>query len=108
MKILVDEMLDGWDLKLQHMGYDAHSVKKIKDEHGLNDDNSMIGYARENGMVLITKYTRCGRDCWPVDVPCILLDDAVLLQTRLVQRTCKHYTSSQSTTVPNGHILVDA
>lgn len=80
MKILVDEMLDGWDLKLQQLGYDAHSMKKIKGEHGLNDDNSMIGYARENGMVLITKDTRCGRDCWAVDVLCILLDDAKIFK----------------------------
>ena len=80
MKILVDEMLDGWDLKLQQLGYDAHSMKKIKGEHGLNDDNSMIGYARENDMILITKDTRCGRDCWAVDVPCILLDDAKIFK----------------------------
>ena len=80
MKILVDEMLDGWDLKLQHMGHDAHSMKNIKDEHGLNDDNSMIGYARENGMTLITKDTRCGRDCEAVGVPCILLDDAKIFK----------------------------
>lgn len=75
MKVLVDEMLDGWDLKLRQLGYDAHSMKKIKGEHNLNDDNSMIGYARENGMVLITKDTRCGQNCEAVGVPYILLDD---------------------------------
>ena len=85
MKILVDQMLDGWDLKLQHMGYDAHSVKKIKDEHGLNDDNSMIGYARENGMILITMDTRCGRNCEAVGVQCILLDDTKIFKMCLAE-----------------------
>ena len=80
MKVLVDEMLDGWDLKLQQLGYDARSMKKIKGEHGLNDDNSMIGYARENGIILVTKDTVCSRNCEAVGVQCILLDDVKIFK----------------------------
>jgi len=29
-KILIDEMDDGWDEKLQQMGFDAYSVKKLR------------------------------------------------------------------------------
>jgi uncharacterized protein with PIN domain len=80
MKVLVDEMLDGWDLKLQHMGHDAHSMKKIKAQHDLDDDNSMIGYALKNDMVLVTKDTGCGRNCEAVGVRCILLDDVKIFK----------------------------
>ena len=32
LKILIDEMDDGWDEKLQMLGYDAYSVKKLRAE----------------------------------------------------------------------------
>ena len=30
MKILIDEMDDGWDDKLKELGFDAYSVKKLR------------------------------------------------------------------------------
>jgi hypothetical protein len=32
LKILIDEMDDGWDEKLQLLGFDAYSVKKLRAE----------------------------------------------------------------------------
>ena len=54
-KILVDEMDDGMDEKLKEIGYDAYSVKKLRTEgKKLHADYSVINYARENDMILVT------------------------------------------------------
>ncbi len=75
LKILVDEMDDGMDEKLRDMGYDAYSVKKLRAE-GLNlhTDYSVINYAKENGMILITRDTESGEACNENNIPCVLLD----------------------------------
>ena len=45
MKILIDEMDDGWDEKLKELGFDAYSVKKLRvDGHKLRTDYSVINY----------------------------------------------------------------
>lgn len=76
MKILVDEMDDGWDEKLKSLGYDAYSVKKLITEgKKLHTDYSVINYARENGMILITRDTESGQACVENNLPCILLDN---------------------------------
>jgi len=75
LKILVDEMDDGMDEKLRDIGYDAYSVKKLRAE-GLNlhTDYSVINYAKENGMILITRDTESGEACNENNIPCVLLD----------------------------------
>ena len=75
LKILVDEMDDGMDEKLRDMGHDAYSVKKLRAE-GLNlhTDYSVINYAKENGMILITRDTESGEACNENNIPCVLLD----------------------------------
>ena len=75
LKILVDEMDDGMDEKLRDMGYDAYSVKKLRAE-GLNlhTDYSVINYAKENSMILITRDTESGEACNENNIPCVLLD----------------------------------
>ncbi|WP_268542537.1 DUF5615 family PIN-like protein [Candidatus Nitrosotenuis cloacae] len=76
MKILVDEMDDGWDEKLKGLGYDAYSVKKLISEgKKLHTDYSVINYARENDMILITRDTESGQACIENNLPCILLDN---------------------------------
>jgi len=75
IKILVDEMDDGMDEKLKNIGYDAYSVKKlISNGKKLRADYSIITYAKENNMVLITRDTESGQACRENDLPCILLD----------------------------------
>jgi len=76
MKILVDEMDDGMDERLIHLGYDAYSVKKLRSEgKKLHTDYSVINYAKENDMILITRDTESGQACEENKLPCILLDN---------------------------------
>ena len=75
LKILVDEMDDGMDVRLNGMGYDAHSVKKLRAEGlKLHTDYSVINYAKENSMILITRDTESGEACNENNIPCVLLD----------------------------------
>ena len=76
MKILIDEMDDGMDDRLIQLGYDAYSVKKLRVEgKKLHTDYSVINYAKENGMILITRDTESGPACEENGLPCILLDN---------------------------------
>ena len=76
MKILVDEMDDGMDEKLRNLGYEAYSVKKLLTEgKKLRTDYSIINYARENQMILVTRDTESGQACAENNLPCILLDN---------------------------------
>ena len=75
LKILVDEMDDGMDERLNGMDYDAYSVKKLRAKGlKLHADYSVINYAKENNMILITRDTESGVACDENDIPCILLD----------------------------------
>ena len=76
MKILIDEMDDGWDEKLKELGYDAFSVKKLRTAgHKLRTDYSVITYAKENNMLLVTRHTESGQACEENNLPFILLDN---------------------------------
>jgi predicted nuclease of predicted toxin-antitoxin system len=75
-KILIDEMDDGMDEKLKSFGFDAYSVKKLRIEgKKLHTDYSIINYARENDMILVTRDTESGQACGENNLPCILLDN---------------------------------
>lgn len=75
-KILVDEMDDGWDEKLTRLGYDAFSVKKLRAQGlKLRTDFSVITYAKENNMILITRDTESGQACEENGIPFVLLDN---------------------------------
>ena len=76
MKILIDEMDDGMDDRLIQLGYDAYSVKKLRVEgKKLHTDYSVINYAKENEMILVTRDTESGQACEENNLPCILLDN---------------------------------
>ena len=76
MKILIDEMDDGWDDKLKELGFDAYSVKKLRSEgYKLRTDYSVINYAKENDMILVTRDTESGQACDENGLPYILLDN---------------------------------
>lgn len=75
-KILVDEMDDGMDDRLNTLGYQAYSVKKLLTEgKKLQTDYSIINYAKENDMILVTRDTESGQACKENNLPCILLDN---------------------------------
>tara|TARA_Y100000593_G_scaffold18821_1_gene37543 strand:+ start:273 stop:545 length:273 start_codon:yes stop_codon:yes gene_type:complete len=81
MKILIDEMDDGMDERLIQLGYDAYSVKKLRNEgKKLHTDYSVINYAKENGMILITRDTESGQACEENGLPCILLDNEAIFK----------------------------
>lgn len=76
IKVLVDEMDDGWDERLKQLGYDAYSVKKLRAEgKKLRTDYSVINYAKENKMILVTRDTESGQACEENGLPYILLDN---------------------------------
>ena len=75
LKILVDEMDDGMDEKLETVGFEAYSVKKLRTQGlKLHSDFSVISYAKKNKMILVTRDTESGEACNENDIPCILLD----------------------------------
>ena len=64
------------DDKLIGLGHDAQSVKKLRmTGEKLHTDYSIINYAKENGMVLVTRDTESGQACEENNIPCILLDN---------------------------------
>ena len=76
LKILIDEMDDGMDERLIQLGYDAYSVKKLRSEgKKLHTDYTVINFAKENEMILITRDTESGQACEENNLPCILLDN---------------------------------
>ena len=81
MKILIDEMDDGMDERLIQLGYDAYSVKKLRSEgKKLHTDYSVINYAKEHEMILITRDTESGQACEENGLPCILLDNEAIFK----------------------------
>lgn len=81
MKVLVDEMYDGMDVRLKEFGYEAFSVKKLIIEgKKLASDYSVIRYAEENGMVVITEDIEIGKACKENRIPCVLLDTDALFK----------------------------
>ena len=76
LKILVDEMDDGMDEKLNTLGFEAYSVKKLLTQgKKLRTDYSIINYAKENEMILVSRDTEVGQACKENNLPCILLDN---------------------------------
>jgi len=81
MRILVDENLDGMDEKLKLLGFDAYSVRKMQMEgKKLASDYSIINYARENDMIIVTKDTEFRKASEENDFPLVLLDDEEILK----------------------------
>lgn len=81
MKVLVDENIDGWDIKLNDIGFNAYSVRKLIDEgKRLTSDFSVMNYARDNDMILITKDKECIKGCLENSIRCISLDDQAIFE----------------------------
>jgi rRNA-processing protein FCF1 len=92
MKVLVDEMYDGIDTKLKEFGYQAFSVKKlIAEGNKLTSDYSVIKYAEENGMVMVTEDTEVGKACKENNIPCVLLDNETIF--KIILEELSHFKS---------------
>jgi len=74
-------MYDGIDTKLKEFGYEAYSVKKLITEgKKLTSDYSVIRYAEENGMVVVTEDTEVGKACKENNIRCVLLDNETIFK----------------------------
>ena len=75
MKVLVDEMYDGLDDKLNESGFDAKSVKKLIEKgEKLESDFSVITYARDNDMILVTGDKENVKSCKENNIKCFCHD----------------------------------
>lgn len=85
MKILVDEMYDGLDERLNALGegFEAYSVKKLieLEKKPLRSDFSVISYARDNGMVLVTEDKENEKGCNENNIPCVCLNKEQVFKT---------------------------
>jgi rRNA-processing protein FCF1 len=92
MKVLVDEMYDGIDVKLKEFGYQAYSVKKlIAEGKKLTSDYSVIKYAEENSMVMVTEDAEVGKACKENNIPCVLLDNETIF--KIILEELSHFKS---------------
>jgi predicted nuclease of predicted toxin-antitoxin system len=81
MKVLVDAMYDGLDIKLKELGYETYSVKKlIAEGKKLQSDYSIIKYAAENDIIVVTGDTEVGNGCKENDIPYVLIDNNKILK----------------------------
>ena len=64
------------------MWYDAYSVNKLR------TDYSVITFAKENGMILVTRDTESGQACEENNLPFILLDNEEIF--KIVVDKLKH------------------
>lgn len=86
VKVLVDEHSDGWDEKLQEMGFDAQSVRKLNDAgNNLHTDFSVLNYAKKHEMILITRDKENIKACQENEIPCVPLDDESVFQLAVKQ-----------------------
>lgn len=93
-KILIDEMDDGWDERLRQLGFEAYSVKKLRAEgKKLRTDYSVINYARENNLILVTRDTESGQACEENNLPYILLDNDEIFKILLDKVTNSTFNS---------------
>ncbi len=75
LPVLFDEMYEGKDEELAKLGYEAYSVRKLREEKNLKlrYDYSIIKHAELNRMILITEETDNKNGCDENDIPCIQL-----------------------------------
>jgi len=74
-------MSDGLDEKLQKLGYQAESVKKLrKKEPKFAHDVYILNYAEEKKFIFITKNKEPGKACLDLGIPCIWISDDVILE----------------------------
>lgn len=88
MDALIDEMYDGFDEKINGLNLKckAHRVKKlIADGKPLKADYSVISYAKDNNMVLITADVENSKGCKENGIPCILISQNSILDAMVGQ-----------------------
>lgn len=88
MDVLIDEMYDGFDEKINGLDFKckAYSVKKlIADGKPLKTDYSVIRYAQDNNMVLVTADVESSKGCKENSIPCVLISQNMILDAMAEQ-----------------------
>ena len=84
MKILLDQMSDGWYDRLQHLGHDTYSVTKLREQGiDIQGDPAVGEYAKKNDLILVTKDSKFAKYCKAVDISHIHMDDDDLFKILL-------------------------
>lgn len=79
-KLLLDEMYDGYEEDLERYGYESQSVKKLKaDGSLLATDFSVLTFAKENNMILVTGDSQNGKACQENNIACIFIDKEAIV-----------------------------
>jgi len=83
MKVLVDEMYDGLDDKLNKLeGFEAESVKKlIAKGKKLKSDFSVLTYTKENKMTLVTEDKENEKGCIENNIQYVCLNKEQVYNT---------------------------
>lgn len=74
LPVLFDEMYEGKAGELRNRGYESISVRELRDMgFKLQYDYSIIKYAEENSMILVTEDKECRNGCLENSIPSVLL-----------------------------------
>jgi len=72
--LLFDEMYEGKSEEFRKLGYEAVSVRELRETgFRMQHDYSVISYAEKNGMVLITEDKEGFGGCMENQIPCVQL-----------------------------------
>ena len=75
LHVLFDEMYEGKAKELRAKGYEAVSVRELRDMgFKLQYDYSIIKYVEENSMILVTEDKECHNGCLENSIPSVLLE----------------------------------
>ena len=75
LPVLFDEMYEGKAEELRNNGYNAVSVRELRDMgFHLQYDYSIIKYVEKNRMILVTEDKESYGGCIENQIPCVLLD----------------------------------
>ncbi len=76
LPLLLDEMYEGRAEELRKLGYEAVSVRELRElGFGLQHDYSIIKYAEENDMILVTREQETYDGCLENNIPSVLLGE---------------------------------
>ena len=84
MKVLVDEMYEGFVKNLKDAGYEVESVKQLINEgKSMGSDYSVLTYAKERDMILITADVENHKGCKENGIKYIPINKETVLKSML-------------------------
>lgn len=81
LRVLVDENSDGLIGPLREKGYTVESVRELKaEDKRMGHDYNVMNYAKEKGMVLVTRDAETARGCRDNQIGCVSIDEEAILK----------------------------